>query len=246
VELTAVGNALLPHVQRLRLARDDLAHEIADLAQGRAGHLRIGISPMTSDRLAVAYAALLKSCPGITLQITDTDNEEMLPALRNGEIDLIFNYIQAAPPEGTTQEHVYDEDCAVFASAQHRLANRRKVTLEDLASERWALSRVNMLPGNLLTRTFVDRGLPKPVVAVEARATHFRLQVLASSNLLTFTSKQIVGHAGQRFRLVALPVKELMVRRRVGVVYRENAYLPPVARRLVEILRTPTNVSTSN
>src|SRR5687767_28790 len=45
VELTAVGTALLSHVRRLRLARDDLAREVADLAQGRAGNLRIGASP---------------------------------------------------------------------------------------------------------------------------------------------------------------------------------------------------------
>lgn len=49
VELTAVGAALLLHVSKLRLARDDLAREVADLAHGRAGHLRIGASPSNAD-----------------------------------------------------------------------------------------------------------------------------------------------------------------------------------------------------
>src|SRR5262245_44741377 len=45
VELTEVGRALLAHVARLRLAREDLARELADLARGRSGTLRIGASP---------------------------------------------------------------------------------------------------------------------------------------------------------------------------------------------------------
>src|SRR5690348_2310472 len=49
VDLTAVGAALLSHVRKLQIARDDLARELADLAQGRAGHLRIGASPSNSE-----------------------------------------------------------------------------------------------------------------------------------------------------------------------------------------------------
>ena len=37
VELTAVGRVLLSHVKRLRLAREDLAREIADVAHARTG-----------------------------------------------------------------------------------------------------------------------------------------------------------------------------------------------------------------
>src|SRR5436190_23527979 len=49
VELTAVGVALLSHVQRLRLARTDLAREMLALAKGEAGHLRIGLGLMSTD-----------------------------------------------------------------------------------------------------------------------------------------------------------------------------------------------------
>jgi len=41
VELTAVGSALLARVRKLRLSVDDISREVADLSEGRAGHLRI-------------------------------------------------------------------------------------------------------------------------------------------------------------------------------------------------------------
>jgi len=238
VELTSVGRALLTHVQPLRLARADLAREVEDLAQGRAGHLRIGVSPMSTDFLAAVYPALLNAAPGLTLEIVDSDNDVMLPLLQTGGLDLVFNFFPAAlPVTGMAQEHVYDDEWVVCAAAAHRLTRRKRVSMEDLVNERWALSTVNMLSGHPLSRAFHDRGLPLPQVAVEARPIRIRLQVVSCSSLLSFTSKRIVEQAAARFRLKELPVKELVMRRPVGVHYRKDAYLPPAARRIIEILK---------
>jgi hypothetical protein len=65
-----------------------------------------------------------------------------------------------------------------------------------------------------------------------------RLQVVSSSTLLTFTSRQIFEHAAQPFRLKELRVKELMLRRRVGVIHRTGAYLNPAAQRFIHILKS--------
>ncbi|MGH6817127.1 MAG: LysR family transcriptional regulator, partial [Hyphomicrobiaceae bacterium] len=88
VELTAVGAALLSHVRRVRLARDDLAREVADLAQGRAGNLRIGTGPATAEAfLPGACSALAREAPRVAIRTTVANNEVLLPALRNGELD---------------------------------------------------------------------------------------------------------------------------------------------------------------
>src|SRR6185369_8911919 len=76
VELTAVGAALLSHVSRLKLARDDLAREVADLAQGRAGHLRVGSSPSNAEvLLPEACSALLIEAPKVTIDVSVLDND---------------------------------------------------------------------------------------------------------------------------------------------------------------------------
>src|SRR3954466_2730222 len=105
VELTAVGAALLSHVSKLRLARDDLAREVADLAHGRAGHLRIGASPSNAGvGLPEACSALLMEAPKVTLDIAVLDNDALLPAVRKGEIDLaVMHTRQFAQPELTLE-----------------------------------------------------------------------------------------------------------------------------------------------
>lgn len=239
VELTAVGSALLSHVRRLRLARDDLAREVADIAQGRAGHLRIGTGPTVTERLLpVTCVALLKDSGNVTFKIIVSDNDLMVPALRHGELDLIVNYLRPHPLDDLLLEHLYDDDHIVIASAKHRLAKKKKVTLADLAQEQWALTEPALMSQQWLRRKFQDGGFASPRCAFESRSIRLRLQAVASSDLLDFTSKSVFHQAAHRLRLVEIPVKELSWTRPVGVIYREVGYLSPAAKRFIEILKT--------
>lgn len=66
VALTAVGTALLTRIGPLHGILNDVRHEAADLAQGRAGHLHVGASLGPNEgRLVHAYVSLLKKSPGI-------------------------------------------------------------------------------------------------------------------------------------------------------------------------------------
>ena len=94
VELTAEGSVLLLRVRELRLSLQGVAREIADVSQGRVGHLRIGVSAAISERLlSAAFAALLKDAPRTKLIVSVSDNDLMVPALCNGELDLIIHYL---------------------------------------------------------------------------------------------------------------------------------------------------------
>jgi DNA-binding transcriptional LysR family regulator len=238
VELTAVGSALLSHVRRLQLARGDLARELADLAHGRAGHLRIGAGPtITENLLAVTCTALLGESPKVSFKITVSDNDVMIPALRNGEFDLVVNYLGMDPLEDLVKEQLYEDGHGVIASASHPLAKKKQVTLADLAQQKWALNEQTLLSQQWLRRKFQESGYPPPRCAFESRSIRLRLQAVASSDLLDYTSRQVYLQAAERFRLVELPVEQLKWRRPVGVVYREGGYLSPAARRFIELLK---------
>jgi DNA-binding transcriptional LysR family regulator len=65
---------LLARVSRLRLSLDDVTREIADLSEGRAGHLRIGIAASSAlHYVPMACTALLKEAPRMTLKLTTAD-----------------------------------------------------------------------------------------------------------------------------------------------------------------------------
>jgi DNA-binding transcriptional LysR family regulator len=240
VALTPVGTALLAQVHRLRVTLRDIKREARDLSQGRAGHLRIGVGATTVEQLPAAYIELLKEAPRLTGQIVVGDNDVLVPALTGGELDLIYNVIPEAPYEGCVQEHLFDDEFVVCASSEHRLAKRKRVTMEDLVGEEWALSAPAVLNVQHVQRAFQARGLPAPRIAIEARPVQVRLEICASTNLLSFNTRRTLQQVAPRLRLTELPVDELKWRRPFGVIYRNEAYLSPAARRLIEVLRAVT------
>src|SRR5262245_45553969 len=99
VELTTEGSLLLLRIRDVRLSLQGVAREIADVSEGRAGHLRIGIGlPVSQVLLGNAVAALLKDAPRTRLVVSGSDNDVMFPALLNGELDAVVNYYR--PSEG--------------------------------------------------------------------------------------------------------------------------------------------------
>ena len=237
VDLTPVGTALLAQVRRLRLMLQDIHREAEDLSQGRAGHLRIGVGATTVEDMPQACAVLLQQAPGLSAQIIVGDNDEMVPALDKGELDLLFNVLPDAPYPGCVQEHLFDDVFVVCASADHRLARRRRVPLVELAHEQWTLSAPAVLNVQHVHRVFRANGLPPPRVAIEARPLRLRLQICASTQLLSFNARRALRLA-RGLHLKELAVEELRWPRAVGVIYRNESYLPPAARQLIRLLRT--------
>jgi len=228
---------LLAQVHRLRLTLRDIRREAEDLSRGRAGHLRIGVGATTVEDLPEGCAALLKEAPGLTAQVVVADNDVLVPALCNGGLDLIFNVIPDAPYAGCVQEHLFDEVFVVCASTDHRLVRRKRLSLADLTHERWTLSAPAVLNVQHLNRMFQANALPVPRVAIEARPLGLRLQICASTDLLSFSARRSLELLAPRFRLKELPVKELEWHRAVGVIYRNESYLSPAARRLIGLLK---------
>ena len=238
VELTAEGFVLLLRVRELRLSLQGVAREIADVSQGRVGHLRIGVSTAISEQfLSVAFATLLKDGPRTKLIVSVSDNDLMVPALCNGELDLIIHYLPVTPPEGVVCEHLYDSEYVVCASAKHRLAGRKQVTLAELAQERWALNELTLPAQQRLLEKFRDSGFPPPRVAFQSRSAALRLRTVGSSDLLTIASRDCIEQATSAATVITLPVDALAWLRPVGLIFRRETYLPPVGRRFIEIIK---------
>lgn len=240
VALTSVGAALLVQVHRLRVALMDIRREAEDLTDGRAGHLRLGVGATTVEDLPHCCARLLQEAPALSMQVTVADNDVMVPALTDGELDLIFNVFSDSPYAGCVQERLFDDVFVVCSAVDHPLAKRRRLTMADLTNELWTLSVPLVLNVQHLHRTFQASGLPPPQVAIEARPLRLRLQICASTRLLSFNARRSLQLVAPRLRLKELPVKELQWSRAVGVIYRKESYLSPAARRLIQLLKTMT------
>src|ERR1700704_988846 len=186
VELTVVGAAFLSHVQPLRLSLDDTEHEVQDLTKGRAGHLRVGANGhAVAHLLPATIGTLLDAAPKVTLNVTVGATEMLVAALRSGQVDLIISGIVSPIEEDLVAVHLWDDDYYVYASTDHRLAVRKRLSIADVAQEKWALTP-DAPPTLWLRRTFQEHGLAPPQLTLETSSLSLRRRIVASSRLLDF------------------------------------------------------------
>ena len=239
IALTAVGAALLARIGPLQGMLNDVRHEAADLAQGRAGHLHVGAGSGGPEGFLVeACMALSQEAPGIALKVSIRHVDHLIDALLKGEIDFFVAGTRTTSTKEIAQEHLYDDQYVIFASASHRLAGRKRITLADLVGERWASMNTTSRPHwRQLFRAFANKGLALPFIALETNSQSLRIRAIASSDYLGIGSRQFLHQEARKFPLVELPMREITYVRRMSIIYRKNGYLSPAARRLIEILK---------
>jgi DNA-binding transcriptional LysR family regulator len=181
----------------------------------------------------------MRDAPDVTLTVSVAASDMLLPALRGGDLDLIVSGIPVPPFDDLVQERLLEEEIVVFASAGHRLAKRKHITVSDVAREQWAMTAVNPEGWRLpqAVSAFEESGLRHPHIAIRTSYLPLRDQMVAHSNLLGLSSRRYLRQIARRFNVVEIPVPELSWKRTVGISYRKNAYLSPVARRFIEVLK---------
>jgi len=236
IELTPAGTMLLSQVQRLRLSLNDVIRTVAELSEGRAGHIRVGAGAAIADELVpAACGELLRAAPNVKITISVDTVDNLVPLLLAGKVDLVVSVISGSTHGQLVRDHLLDEEMVVIAAAGHRLAGRKRIPVAELAEERWTLSATNAVSWQWMNRIFEDHGLDAPVIAMTG-PTSLRLPTIASSKLLGFSAKRTLKNVARRYGLVELNVSELRWTRRIGVMYRKGDHLAPVVHRLVELL----------
>jgi DNA-binding transcriptional LysR family regulator len=238
VELTTEGAALQAHAQRLQLSLTDVAREVSELRRGLSGQLRVGAHPGLVDTLILAASlALFREPSNVVLTVTSGNDDMLVPALRNGVLDLAVHAMPEVPHEDVMEERLYDDDFVVIASANHRLAKRKQVTLVEIAQESWAMSTPRVAEWPTFERALKASGLPPPKVALVSLVTSYKVRTVAATQLLGFISRPVFEQARSELPLVELQLTELLHRRRVTISYRKDAYLSPAARRFIDLLK---------
>ncbi|MGH9214972.1 MAG: LysR family transcriptional regulator [Acidimicrobiales bacterium] len=134
VRLTEIGEALLPHadavIARLHAAESD----VAALSTGQVGSLRVGVLQSVGARvLPGLLSRFLESWPGVEVHITPAlEPRHLLTGVERGELDLAFVNLPL-PPGPFLTRHLFDDPYVFVTSTSSDLADRRHVSLEDIA-----------------------------------------------------------------------------------------------------------------
>lgn len=235
VRLTVAGKILMKWARQLRLNAENAQREIADLERGLSGHIRIGLVPTAAHFLIPqAVKQLLEEAPNVTLHTEVGLIVTLKQLLHRGEIDLMVG-TQSPLEQGFVSRLLMEDVIVVAASANHEIFQGTP-TLSDLTRYRWALQPAGAPTRDWLDNTFTRHHLPRPQVQVESSMLLSLPTLIAETGLLSFISRLHLNSAHNGLCLKEIPIAEACMYRRLVVTYAENSYLPPAARRLIELL----------
>lgn len=135
-QLTPVGAAILPAVQKLSEQLERLETSVHEAIAGQSGVLTIGaISTAMLDVLPTLLKELKTDFPKLTISIKEIDSVEAVPALEAGEIDVAFARLEGGLGPSVDSLPLIGDRLAVALPRDHPLAQKARISLPALADE---------------------------------------------------------------------------------------------------------------
>ncbi len=142
VRPTPAGAALATHAEGILGRMDDAEAEVAAIAGGRGGRLRIASFPTAGATLMPQAVARFRAAhPGVEVSLAEGESEQIAPRLRAGdfEIVILFEFVGVGERLGAGMRRfeLLDDPLHLALPAEHPLADRKKLRLEELREEAW-------------------------------------------------------------------------------------------------------------
>jgi DNA-binding transcriptional LysR family regulator len=151
VRLTDAGRALVRHADRVLAALADAEAELAEIADGRRGSVRLATFPSAGASLVPqAIATFRERHPGIEVEVEVAEAPDGLAGVRARDFDvaLVIEDDEDPRPEGVDMVHVLDDPHYLVLPQGSPLATRKRLRLADLAEESWILGQAHVCPDN--------------------------------------------------------------------------------------------------
>ncbi|MGW2344605.1 LysR family transcriptional regulator [Streptomyces sp. NPDC001661] len=238
VRLTDAGRLLAEHAARI-LSQVELAQSDLEAQRGQVvGELRLSAFPTAARGLFPgALAALRAEHPQLRVRSQELEPEAAVAEVIRGDLDLAVVldwYNKPMPmPEGLVKASILDDPADVAMPADHPLAGREEVGLEDFADDEWITWGQGEFCHEWLMFTLRAKGV-EPQVGHRAAETHTQLGLVAAG--LGVCVAPLLGRDPMPEGVVTVPVRQ-KVRRHVYVVWRADADRRPSIRAAVRALQ---------
>ncbi len=220
VRVTPIGLQVVEHAERV-LAEAARLTEIA--AQGKdplAGPLRLGVIYTIAPYLLPKLVPVLRlRAPGMPLFIREGFTEQLLAAVKAGELDIIVIALPQSEP-GLVAQPVYDELFRVLLPVGHAWAKKKAIAPADLAKEPILL----LGPGNCFRDQVLDLCAAEAAAHIlEGSSLETIRHMVASGIGITVMPASSVDAIGRNDALLRVRnFVEPQPSRRVGLVWRNS------------------------
>ena len=185
--LTSTGEELRRKLVPALIALENVLAETSDVSGDIRGLLRIGFVLTTEgpalSRLVAGFQARYPDCE---VRLQEVETFDAYRALRQGEIDVLCNWLAVDEPDLSAGAAIAYYDRALAVAPSHRLAAKATVSIEDLADEQVAL-----LPSSTPTAVY---DLLIPPLTPSGRPIRRTQPVRTINEILSFVARGHIVH----------------------------------------------------
>ena len=233
VALTAAGEVLLARARRLLAELEDIAVASKRAEEDHTSELTVSFAPDVGyGHLPEFIHRFLAKAPGVHVRFRELWSIEQIAAVRSGEVDIGFVH----PPldhRGLNVRFVQRDEFLVALPREHPAAGRARVSLRDLAEERWI--RLPSPPSAYRT----DRGLDtirlggfEPRIVAEVTQLSLLLRLVADGVGIGMVTSGFSPDTGVVFKRLSEQVPDL----ELEVVWRSGETPSPALRSFLSLL----------
>ena len=235
--LTHAGETAVRQASIVLSEADEFVACVSNAGRPLEGPFQLGAIPTIAPFVfAQTVTALRAAYPNVTLYLHEDKTDRLLECLRSHRLDAAIIALPW-PSSGIDTVAVLDDEFLVAAPAQHRLAEKRGLTPEDLVEEDMLL---------------LDDGhcLREHALSVCAQTGNFRSAQVAATSLTTLVN-MVAGGVGVSLlprlaienglqigdAVAVRPFAEPVVGRSIGVAWRAGSSREAEARAIAEVLK---------
>lgn len=239
IRLTAAGEVLYHHAQRIFLELEQAEVAIQELEGLQRGELRIGVVQTVNDYLMPMLASTFTNChPQIKLSIEELPSDEIEIRLARGDLQVGVGFLPSTS-QNINSQTLFEEQLVLIVRDDHFLAQQTSVPVTSL----------DQIPMVMLSNTYCTRRLweesalltpAQPQIVMEMNTVSSILGVVETSGLATILPQFILT---QNFsnRLISVGLTDPTPSRQVGLLWHRENYLCSASRAFIEMAQTAKN-----
>ena len=239
VEPTVHGLSFAPHAIAIFNELRSAAQGLAIVSSGATGTLHIGTVPMPGVAfLPIAIKSLVEAHPDIFVSVVEARELDLAERLRKREIELaIFRSALFNVGDDLRVDALFEERLCVLASKDHPLANRQRVTWQDLQEHPWVMPPADSFFFHYVRRSLDQLGIALPRHVVESISIPFQYGMVLHGSMLSFGLRSQLAFSPHKNFLVQLPVDLPPITGTVGAITLRARDPSPLVLRLVATIR---------
>jgi LysR family transcriptional regulator of gallate degradation len=233
---TTIGRELARYV---KLALSHLRHaqdELLSLKGVQSGRVNIGTLPLLRTMVVPrAILQLLEKHPYIDVSTREGPYDDLVAALRCGDIDFMVGALRDLPEEEELSERLlFTDHLSLIARKGHPLDQAAELHWPDVISYGWVLPRVGTPTRTLFDEELSRRDLPVPEHLIETSSMVLLRGLLLESDRITVLSHHQIHFDEQYGMLTALPFDLKAASRPIGITRRTHSSPSPASELLIE------------